>query len=70
MSITRICICSVQVPFVRGGAEFLVDSLKEALRSRGFTTDVINLPFKWYPSSEVLSHALAWRLLDLSESQG
>ena len=70
MSITRICICSVQVPFVRGGAEFLVDSLKEALRSRGFTTDVINLPFKWYPSREVLSHALAWRLLDLSESQG
>ena len=70
MSIKRICICSVQVPFARGGAELLVDSLNEALLSRGFTTDVISLPFKWYPSREVLSHALAWRLLDLSESQG
>jgi glycosyltransferase involved in cell wall biosynthesis len=28
------------------------------------------LPFKWYPRVEILKSALAWRLLDLSESDG
>jgi hypothetical protein len=28
------------------------------------------LPFKWYPKGEFLAHAGAWRLLDLSESNG
>ena len=63
-------MCGVQVPFARGGAEYLVDSLREALEARGFAAEVVNLPFKWYPSREVLSHALAWRMLDITESQG
>lgn len=70
MAIQRVCICHVQVPFVQGGAEFLVDGLRKALEGRGIATEVVSLPFKWYPSREVLSHALAWRLLDLTESQG
>ena len=70
MAIQRVCICHVQVPFVRGGSELLVESLQKALRQRGIATDVVSLPFKWYPSREVLTHALAWRLLDLTESQG
>ena len=53
-----------------GGSELLVESLQQALRQRGIATDVVSLPFKWYPSREVLTHALAWRLLDLTESQG
>ena len=28
------------------------------------------LPFKWYPKEEILAHAAAWRLVDLSESNG
>jgi glycosyltransferase involved in cell wall biosynthesis len=28
------------------------------------------VPFKWYPKEEILPHAAAWRLLDLSESNG
>ena len=28
------------------------------------------MPFKWYPKEEILPHAAAWRLLDLSESNG
>ena len=66
----RICIGAVQVPFVRGGAEMLVESLRTALVERGHTVDVVTLPFKWYPSRQVVSHALAWRLLDVTESQG
>jgi glycosyltransferase involved in cell wall biosynthesis len=30
----------------------------------------VSVPFKWYPKEEILSHAAAWRLLDLSESNG
>jgi glycosyltransferase involved in cell wall biosynthesis len=28
------------------------------------------VPFKWYPPEELLAHAAAWRLLDLTESAG
>jgi glycosyltransferase involved in cell wall biosynthesis len=30
----------------------------------------VSVPFKWYPKKELLAHAAAWRLLDLSESCG
>jgi hypothetical protein len=30
----------------------------------------VSVPFKWYPKEEILAHAAAWRLLDLSESNG
>jgi glycosyltransferase involved in cell wall biosynthesis len=30
----------------------------------------VSVPFKWYPKEEILPHAAAWRLLDLSESNG
>ena len=66
----RICLCAVQVPFARGGAEFLVDALRAALEEHGHRVDVVNLPFQWYPPRQVLTHALPWRLMDLKESQG
>lgn len=66
----NVLICATQVPFVRGGAEVLVDGLREALVERGHRVDVVALPFKWYPKTEILKSALAWRLLDLTESNG
>ena len=36
----------------------------------GFRVDVANVPFKWYPVSELVRQALAWRLLDVTESNG
>lgn len=68
MSIRTVLVCETQVPFVRGGAELLVRQLVDELRARGFETDRVSLPFKWYPKDEILAHAAAWRLLDLSES--
>ena len=62
----RILICATQVPFVRGGAELLVDGLRDALRERGHTVDVISLPFAWQPHELIARAALAWRLLDLT----
>ncbi len=66
----RILICSAQVPFVRGGAEALVDGLRDALRERGHTVDVVSVPFAWRPVERIVQSALAWRLLDLSGNNG
>jgi glycosyltransferase involved in cell wall biosynthesis len=63
-------VCGVQAPFITGGAEILVSELKDALSRRGFRVDVANVPFKWYPVSEIVRQALAWRLLDVTESNG
>jgi glycosyltransferase involved in cell wall biosynthesis len=65
-----IVICSVQAPFIVGGAEILVSELRQNLERRGFRVDVSNVPFKWYPVSELVKQALAWRLLDVTESNG
>jgi glycosyltransferase involved in cell wall biosynthesis len=68
LGIRTVLVCETQVPFVRGGAELLVRQLVDELRIRGFETDRISVPFKWYPKDEILTHAAAWRLLDLTES--
>lgn len=62
----RILICATQVPFVRGGAELLVEGLRDALRERGHTVDVVSLPFAWQPHELIGQAALSWRLLDLT----
>jgi glycosyltransferase involved in cell wall biosynthesis len=70
MAVRTVLVCETQVPLVRGGAELLVRQLVTELRQRGFATDRVALPFKWYPKDEILPHAAAWRMLDLSESNG
>ena len=70
MAIERIVVCEAQVPFVQGGAEYHVRSLVGELRARGFKAELVSIPFKWYPKEEVVAHAAAWRLVDLSESNG
>jgi glycosyltransferase involved in cell wall biosynthesis len=66
----RILVCEAQVPFVEGGAEYHVRELVRQLRLHGHQTELVSVPFKWYPKDEILAHAAAWRLLDLSESNG
>ena len=68
--IRNILICTTQVPFTTGGAEAHVDGLRRALIKAGYDAEVAALPFKWYPPAEIMRHALAWRLLDLSEANG
>lgn len=64
----KIAICGSQVPFVRGGAELLVESLADELKKRDYDVDIIQIPFKWYPKQQLLNVNFAWRVLDLSES--
>ena len=66
----RILVLEAQVPFVHGGAEVHVRELVRELRQRGYDAELVSVPFKWYPKEEILPHAAAWRLLDLSESNG
>ena len=58
------------MPFVHGGAEVHVRELVRELCARGHLAELVSVPFKWYPKEEILPHAAAWRLLDLSESNG
>jgi len=66
----RIAVCAPQVPFTRGGAEIFADELVSELRAREHETDLVTIPYKWYPGERVLSQAFLWRLLDLTESDG
>jgi len=44
-----ILVCEAQVPFVQGGAEFHVTELVRHLREHGYPTELVRVPFKWYP---------------------
>ena len=70
MTVQRIAVCEAHIPFVRGGAEYLVRTLVAQLRHHGYEAELVSVPFKWYPNEELLAHAAAWNLIDLSESCG
>lgn len=70
MAIRNVLICTTQVPFTTGGAESHVEGLRRALSAAGYNAEVAALPFKWYPPSEIMRGALAWRMLDVTESNG
>jgi glycosyltransferase involved in cell wall biosynthesis len=65
-----VLVCEAQVPFVRGGAESLVRGLVDELTRRGYRAERVSVPFKWYPKEELPAQAAAWRMIDLSESNG
>jgi glycosyltransferase involved in cell wall biosynthesis len=65
-----VLVCEAQVPFVSGGAELHVRGLVDELRRHGYRADRVSIPFKWYPKEQLLAHAAAWRLVDLTESNG
>jgi glycosyltransferase involved in cell wall biosynthesis len=66
----RVLIATVQVPFVRGGAEVLAESLRDALRSAGHEADIAAVPWRWYPAEQIIDHMVACQLLDVTESMG
>ena len=66
----RLAVCMPQVPFERGGTEIFADGLVRALQERGHETELVTVPYKWYPGEQVLTQAFVWRLLDLEEANG
>lgn len=61
----RVIILNVQAPFVRGGAEYLADSLRDKIEARGHRVEIVRVPFKWYPASVIPRQIMACRLLRL-----
>lgn len=57
----RVLVTANQVPFIRGGAELLAENLLKALRSAGHQTELVRLPFKFSPDSDIQ------RLMDFCE---
>ena len=66
----RVVICATKIPFAYGGAEMLVDSLRDELKLRGFEVDIVALPFHWPTRTELMKVSLAWRLVNLTEAAG
>ncbi len=63
--IRKICVCSVQIPFVKGGAEYFTQNLVNRLRARSYEVENVQLPLQTLPVEEVVKGCLAWRLLNL-----
>jgi glycosyltransferase involved in cell wall biosynthesis len=63
----KIVLASSYVPFVRGGARFIVEWLETKLREHGHEVERFYLPFIDSPS-DLLNQIAAYRLMDLSES--
>ena len=56
----RIVLATVQVPFVRGGAEALVRGLKVRLAREGHQVEVVSMPFMFGPAKRVRHSAALW----------
>jgi glycosyltransferase involved in cell wall biosynthesis len=68
VTVQRVLVLESQTPFVHGGAEILVRELVTALRAHGVEADLVSIPFRDSPREELLAHATAWRLIDLSRA--
>jgi len=66
----KILICYPSIPFIKGGGEKLIQGLQRELVKRKINVETVQIPFKWYPVSRLLSEVMIWRLLDLSEVNG
>jgi glycosyltransferase involved in cell wall biosynthesis len=56
----RVGIATVQVPFIRGGAEEHAAGLARALEGAGHEVDLITKPFRFHPTGEVLRNMREW----------
>jgi glycosyltransferase involved in cell wall biosynthesis len=62
----KLVLCSSFVPFVDGGARFIVEWTKQELVKHGHEVEIVYLPFSEDPDA-ILSQMMAYRFMDLSE---
>lgn len=63
----RICLASSYVPFINGGARFIVEWLEQKLREHGHEVERFYIPFVDSPH-DLIEQMTAFRLIDLSAS--
>lgn len=63
----KIAITTTQVPFIKGGAEFLAQNLKQALIEGDHEVEIITMPFMDNPISRITDHIVAARLMEIEE---
>jgi glycosyltransferase involved in cell wall biosynthesis len=56
----RILVATVQVPFIRGGAEAMVAETMAALREAGHDVDMVSTPFRFSPAEHVRKSMAFW----------
>jgi len=61
-----ILVLGVKVPFTRGGADTLVNTLVAELKRRGHEADTIDLPFQIPPKESLLTYCAQWRAMNLN----
>jgi len=66
----KVGVATVQVPFLRGGAELLAEGLCYKIKQFGHDAEIISIPFKWYPPTCLINLMEASRLLDVTEVNG
>ena len=59
-----ICVCGAQVPFMRGGAEALMDNLVKEATAAGHRAELVRLPTVW-DRERIFDAALAWRMVPI-----
>jgi glycosyltransferase involved in cell wall biosynthesis len=64
----RIAVLMPQVPFVRGGAEVLCEALCGELERRGHETELVEIPFGWFPADVLLDQLLAARMTRIANA--
>lgn len=65
----RVCVATVQVPFISGGAEAMTAGLCRALGAAGHQVERVTMPFRFGPPSEVLRGMDAWEHEDFESFQ-
>lgn len=66
----RVLVVTIDVPFLRGGADLHAEGLRDALMEQGHEADLVRIPFRWYPPEKILDHIVSTRLLDVTLAGG
>jgi len=66
----RVLVLSVQVPFVRSGAEAQAEGLVAALRRLGHQAELVTMPFRFSPPQAVMRCMEIWESEDLMNLDG
>jgi glycosyltransferase involved in cell wall biosynthesis len=62
----KVLVLTTSVPFLRGGAEILRDSLVSQLQAANVDAEAISIPFTWLPSERLIEEMLMARSLRLT----